>query len=188
MGIPDSSLLDLIEKVRCWISWGGRDLQCLPGEFDMPDNWSKMCCECNTNFTNTSHRYHCQSCGQWFCGKCALGPGFVALQGNGDGEGSIIKYCKFCSEVRLRRDSGGKYSEKVHPSASPRESPEPPLPCFNGERIKCTADNESIQGDHFALYLEARDCGYSPYAVTSSNMTSFSAHPSPVHVCHSSGR
>lgn len=186
MGIPDSSLLDLIEKFRSWISWGGRDLQCLSGEFEMPDNCSKMCCECNTNFTSTSHRYHCQSCGQWFCGKCIPVSGLDGLQSNGDSEGSAIEYCKFCSEVRLRRECGRKYSEKVHPSASPRESPEPPSPCFNGERIKCTADSESIQSDRFAQYFEARDCGYSPYA--SGSMTSFSDHPSPVHVHHSSGR
>ncbi|KAF3432202.1 hypothetical protein FNV43_RR26941 [Rhamnella rubrinervis] len=186
MGIPDSSLLDLIEKVRSWISWGGRDLQCLSGEFEMSDNCSKMCCECNTNFTSTSHRYHCQSCGRWFCGKCMPGSGLDDLQSNGDSEGSAIKYCKFCSEVRLRRECGRKYSEKVYPSASPRESPEPPSPCFNGERIKCTADSESIQSDRFAQYLEARDFGYSPYA--SGSMTSFSAHPSPVNVRHSSGR
>ncbi|XP_015882443.3 putative 1-phosphatidylinositol-3-phosphate 5-kinase FAB1C [Ziziphus jujuba] len=188
MGIPDSSLLDLIEKVRSWISWGRRDLQCLSGGFEMPDNCSKMCCECHTNFTNTCHRFHCQSCGQWFCGKCIPHHGLDSLKGNAEGEESIIKFCKLCSEISLRKECERKYGEKVHPSVSPRESPEPPSPSFSGERIKCSADGESIQSDHFARYIEARDYGYYPHAMTSGSMSSFSAHPSPVHVRRSSSR
>lgn len=188
MGIPDSSLLDLIEKVRSWIYWGGIDLQGLSGGFEMPDNCSKMCCECHATFTNTFHRFHCQSCGQWFCGKCIPGHGLDGLKSNAEGVESIIKFCKLCSEIRSRRECGRKDSEKVHPSVTPRESPEPPSPSFGGERIKCSADGESIQSDHFARYLEARDYGYYPHAMTSGSMSSFSAHPSPVHVRRSSSR
>ncbi|EXC06051.1 1-phosphatidylinositol-3-phosphate 5-kinase [Morus notabilis] len=186
MGIPDTSLLDLIVKVRSWLHLGGAsDLQCFSGEFEMPNNSSSnMCCDCHSNFTNLCHRYHCQSCGRWFCGNCILGSeSLVATKSNGGlGSESVVKCCKSCSEIRDRKEVGRKYSEKVHPSASPRGSPEPPSPCFNGERIKCPAGNESIQSDHFSRYLDARDYGYSLHALTSRSVTSFSAHPSPVSV------
>ncbi|KAF2323995.1 hypothetical protein GH714_005904 [Hevea brasiliensis] len=76
--------------------------------------------------------------------------------------------------VHVKR--GGRNSEKVHPSESPRESPETPSPSFGGE---------SIQSDNLARYLESRDSGYSPLPVTSRSMTSFSAHPSLVSDRHS---
>ncbi|KAL5553392.1 hypothetical protein UlMin_040793 [Ulmus minor] len=190
MGIPDTSLLDLIVKVRSWIYWGASDLHCLSGEFEMPSNSGKMCCECNSSLTNLCNRFHCQSCGRWFCGKCI--PDYESLVIDPDGEKSnsevgesTIKYCKFCSEMRLRQEVVRKCSDKVYPSASPRESPEPQSPCFGGERIKCSIDNESIQSDHFSRFVDPRDYVYSLNA-----MTSFSAHPSPVsnRCCSSSSR
>lgn len=183
MGIPDTSLLDLIVKVRSWLYRESSNLQWLSGEFEMPENGSKMCCECHTHLSNLSHRHQCQSCGRWFCGKCIPGYESRDIESNG-----TIKHCKVCSEMGLRGELGRKYSEKVHPSASPRESPEPPSPCFNSERIKCSADTESIQSDQFSRYLEARDYGYSPHAVTSGGMTPFIAHPSPVCVRRTSSR
>ncbi|PON78735.1 Chaperonin Cpn60/TCP-1 family [Parasponia andersonii] len=185
MGIPDTSLLDLIVKVRSWLYRETSDLRCFSAEFEMPENGNNMCCECHTNLSNLSHRHHCQSCGRWFCGKCIPGSESLANESNGT---IIIQYCKVCSEMGVRGEVGRKYSEKVYPSASPRESPEPPSPSFNGERINCPADTESIQSDHFSRYLETRDYGYSPRAVTSGGMTSFSAQPSPVCVRRSSSR
>lgn len=179
MGIPDNSLLDLILKVRPWLYWGGAsDLQRFSGELEMPDKSCNMCCECHANFTDAFHRYHCQSCGRWFCGKCILGSESHRVETNGN----LVSCCKLCSEMQVRREVGRKYSEKVHPSVSPRESPEPPSPCFGGERIKCPAGGESVQSDHFSRYIEARDYGHSPHAVASGSVTSFSAHPSPVSV------
>lgn len=186
MGIPDRSLLDLIEKVKSWVSRRARESRCLSGEFDMPSNGCKMCCDCNTNTTDIGHRYHCQSCGRWICGKCIQGCEWGGIKSNDEVGESITKFCKFCSRVRLRRESGRKYSEKVHPSASPRESPEPPSPCFSGETVKCSVDNESIHSDQFSKFLEARDCGYSPHAVRS--MTMFSSHPSSISVRRSFSR
>lgn len=183
MGIPDTSLLDLIVKVRSWLYREARDLQSFSGEFEMPENGSNMCFECHTNLSNLSHRHHCQSCGRWFCGKCIPGYESPVIESNG-----TIKFCKYCNEMGVRGGVGRKYSEKVHPSASPRESPGPPSPCVKGESIKCSADTESVQSDHFSRYLDARDYGYSPYAVTSGGVASFSAHPSPVCVGRSSSR
>ncbi|KAM1520668.1 hypothetical protein ACFX10_011018 [Malus domestica] len=187
MGIPDRSLLDQIDQVRSWISGGSSYLRVLSGEFDMPCNGCKMCCDCNTNTTGIGPRYHCQSCGRWICGKCIQGSEWDGIEiSDEDGESSI-KFCKFCSLARLRKEGGRKNSEKVHPSASPRESPEPPSPCCSGETVKCYADNdESIRGDHFVKILEAHDCGYSPHAERS--MTSFSSHPSPISVRQSISR
>lgn len=184
MGIPDSSILDLLEKVRSCISWGPSDLSqsCLSGEFDMPNNSVTMCSECNTNSTKFSGGYHCHSCGKWLCITCVRGcesPKNLTVGSNGDFE-EAIRYCKFCTGVvTLKHGGGRKTSEKVHPSVSPRESPEPPSPSFSGE---------SIQIDQLAHYLESQDCGYSPHAVTNKFMTSFSAHPWPLSVRHSSSR
>ena len=195
MGIPDTSLLDLISKVRSWLYWGGAsDLQRFSGEFEMPDKSCNMCCECHTNFTDACHRHHCQSCGRWFCEKCILGCESLVIESSGvkSKGGSVrestVMCCKLCSEMRVRREVGRKYGEKVHPSVSPQESPEPPSPCFGGERINCPADGESIQSDCFSRYLEAREYGRSPRAVASGSMSSFSAHPSPVSVRRYSSR
>jgi hypothetical protein len=45
MGIPDTSLLDLLDKVRSWISWGASDLSasCLSANFPMPNNGLSRC-------------------------------------------------------------------------------------------------------------------------------------------------
>lgn len=158
----------------------------------MSDKGCKMCCECKTTLTEISHRYHCQSCGGWLCGKCIRGYEIVveesdSVKSKAEGGGGTIKSCKSCSNG-ARREGGRKCSEKVHPSASPqespRESPEPPSPCFS-ERISCSMNSESIHSDHLAHYLETREYGYSPHAMTSRSMTSFSDHPSPVSVRHS---
>ncbi|KAH7571005.1 hypothetical protein JRO89_XS05G0238700 [Xanthoceras sorbifolium] len=179
MGIPDSSLLDLIEKVRSWISSRASDLS---GEFEMPENGCKMCCECAAKFNESCSGYHCQSCGRWLCRKCndRGGSGVAVLSSR-----ESIKSCSFCDGISVRPGCGRKYSEKVHPSVSPRESPEPPSPSSSTEQ-KC----DKVQSDRFAHYLESRDCGYSPQAVTSRSQstTSFSGHPSPIHVHRSPSR
>uniref|UniRef100_A0A6N2MXB7 Uncharacterized protein n=1 Tax=Salix viminalis TaxID=40686 RepID=A0A6N2MXB7_SALVM len=92
------------------------------------------------------------------------------VKSNGD-FGEAIKYCKYCNGVTVKRDGGRENNEKVHPTDSPRGSPEPPSPSFSAA---------SIQSDHLAHYLESRDCGFSPNTITSRSVTSFSGHPSPV--------
>lgn len=176
MGIPDRSLLDLIEKVRSWISWRGSHQSCLSPGDEMPDNSCKMCSECDTKFSEFWIRYHCQSCGRMLCGKCLWGFESYIVASSEEN----MKSCKFCSEVILRRESGRKHSEKIHPSASPRESPEPPSPCFGGEKIDGTVNSKLIHSDRLAPYIESRDYGFSPRAATSSTATSCSGYPSPV--------
>ncbi|KAF2316768.1 hypothetical protein GH714_042109 [Hevea brasiliensis] len=100
------------------------------------------------------------------------------MKSNGDYK-DCIKSCKLCIGFRVKREGGRKNSEKVHPSESPRESPEPPSPSFRGH---------SVRSDHRAHSFYSRDCGYSPLAVTSRSMISFSAHPSLVSDRHSSSR
>ena len=191
MGTHDSSIKDLIEKVRSWISWGASDLSCFVGEeFGMLNNGvcKKMCCcECDMKFVDEfSHRYCCQNCGRWLCSKCVERyeiPVVVvdqsdSVKGNTTDFSRMmsVKSCKFCCDgVNTRRESGGrKYYEKVHPSESPLESPEPPSPC--------SVNSESIKNDNLAQYLEARDCGFSLHTLTGKSMTSFSTHPSPVSI------
>ncbi|GKU90189.1 hypothetical protein SLEP1_g4219 [Rubroshorea leprosula] len=176
MGIPDSSIINLIDKVRSWISWGASDF------IEMSGNGFKMCFECDAKFTESSRGFHCQNCGSWLCSKCLQVQGFespaVVESDDGkkdrDNSWESVKSCKFCVGVNPRRQSGRilKYCEKVHPSVSPRESPEHPS--------HCSVYSESNHGDRLAHYREARDGGYSPQAVISRSMTSFNAYPSLV--------
>ncbi|KAJ4843400.1 hypothetical protein Tsubulata_013306 [Turnera subulata] len=183
MGIPDSSLTDLFQKVRSWISWGASDLTpSFPVRaFEMPNAGVKMCSECDTKSSELCNGYHCQGCGRWLCAKCVRGhdSNIVSRSVGADDSGPSLKSCKFCNRVGVRRDAGRKNSEKVYPSISPRESPEPPSPSFSGE---------SIHSDRLGHYLESHDGGYSPSGITSRSMTSISAHPSPVSVRRSSSR
>lgn len=98
-----------------------------------------------------------------------------------------FKACKFCDGIIVRHGCGRKYSEKVHPSVSPQEGPEPPSPSFSTEKTDCSQRSELVQSDRLAHYLESR---YSPDALTSQSqsMTSFSAHPPPVSVRRSPSR
>lgn len=170
MGVPDNSLLDLIEKVRSWISWGTSDLNSFSGQFEMADNDCKTCCLCESNFKQTSLQYHCRSCTRMFCANCLWGYGSVGAV-SGDIKSAVdagvvdIISCKFCSEIRIRNERGRKYCDKIYPAESPRQSPEPQSPSFSGKRLD----------------------GYSPDAMRSS-VTSFDGHPSPVSVCHSPSR
>lgn len=179
MGIPDSSLLDLIEKVRSWVSWGGSDLSCVSQKFDMHNSGCKMCCVCNRSFTEmTQHKYNCKNCGRWLCGECIRGCGIPNLESDNIGVKETILSCKFCSDVNR------KCSEKVHPSASPqespRQSPEPPSPCFSSvesERISSPLNQEN----HFEGYFQYQDYGYYPHSImTNRSMTSSGTHPSSV--------
>ncbi|KAH1122599.1 hypothetical protein J1N35_005759 [Gossypium stocksii] len=153
----------------------------------------KMCCsECYTKFADEfSHRYPCQSCGRWLCSKCVERyESYVVddvyqsdnAKSNDFSKMMSVKCCKFCCDgVNARPESGGrKYSEKVHPSESPRQSPEPPSPC--------SMNSESIRSDHLAQHLEAHDCGSPLPVVAGKCMTSVSTHPSPISTEQSASR
>ncbi|KAK7252010.1 hypothetical protein RIF29_35680 [Crotalaria pallida] len=191
MGIPDSSLLDLIEKVRSWVSWTGSDLSCVSDKFDMN---CKMCCECNMSLNDMltqQHKFNCKSCGRWLCGECVRGFGLVpSLESdNNPGTKETILSCKFCFNDFNRIESQRKCSsEKVHPSVSPqespRQSPEPPSPCFSveSERISSPLHSELSQGNnHFERFLQYQDSVYYPHSMFNRSITTSSGiHPSSV--------
>lgn len=129
MGIPDGSLLDLIVKVRSWITLDSSDSLCLSSskeDFDIMPIVSKMCHDCGTKL---DQGYFCVSCGCCWCKSCSE---------SSDSE-ERMKLCRECDgEVRELR---GKSYDKVHP----RDSPDPPS--------SLAAESESL-----ASSLEIRDC------------------------------
>ena len=136
---------------------------------------------CNTKFsTGLCNGYNCQSCGRWLCVKCAVIEESQVVKTNGDYREVVIKSCKFCNGFGgVKYDGGRRNIEKVYPSKSPRDSPEPPSPFFSGELI---------QSDRLAHYFKSRDCRYPPLVVSRRAVTSFSAHPSLVFVRRSPSR
>ncbi|PHU01833.1 putative 1-phosphatidylinositol-3-phosphate 5-kinase FAB1C [Capsicum chinense] len=174
MVVPDSSLLDLIQKVRAWISWGKSDRTSLAGGRDMDVESCKTCCECKMKFTDSCLKFQCPSCSRVFCRDCVVhifGSSDVVASGSGE-SGSMaravvdIKTCKFCSDLSNCHKSTRKFCDKVYPSESPRESPEPPSP--------------SLSSDMFD--------GDSTHDASKSSFTAFSSHPSPVSLHHSPSR
>lgn len=156
MGIPDSALVDLIEKVKSWIFWGNSDSNSM-----MSDSTCSMCCRCEVNISNSCLKYHCQSCGRLFCGRCVQGlaSSDVAARSRLKETAEAvfnIKKCSLCLELTSK--SVRRFTGKVYPSDSPRQSPEPPSPSFSGERSD----------------------GQSPHALSKYSDDSFSGHPSPV--------
>lgn len=135
MGIPDSSILDLIQKVGSWIYWGSGDFYSCSGEYKM----SKICCDCMMPLVESCISNHCQRCGRMMCDNCVQLNGCIAIASSGDlisdgaSEANVVtNYCKFCSHIGNREKVGKKFIEKVYPSDSPRQSPEPPSPCSTG--------------------------------------------------------
>ncbi|KAI4313804.1 hypothetical protein L6164_026754 [Bauhinia variegata] len=192
MGIPDGSLLDLIEKVRSWVYWGGSEY--LSEKFDMLNSSCKMCCECDINLDEMTNKYNCKSCDRWLCGKCIRGCDLADPESDNTGLRETIKSCKFCSDVNVNYQGQRKYSDKVHPSASPqespRQSPEPPSPCYSveSERISCSLDSELNQNYHFERHLQAPDYWYYPHFMINRNMNISGAHPAPVSIRRSASR
>ncbi|KAK6931003.1 Phosphatidylinositol-4-phosphate 5-kinase, core [Dillenia turbinata] len=187
MGIPDNSFLDLIEKVRSWISWGERDFSGLSTEYQVPSNTCKMCSICNMSFTEFCIRYQCKSCSRVFCENCTRKNGSFRLYGMKSSVESVenLISCKFCSG---RNEAGRRYSEKIYPSLSPPQSPEVERSCLSGEAFERSHNSKQIQRDQLACYLEARGFGLPPSAVNDGSAASSTGHPSPVSVRHSSSR
>lgn len=189
MGIPDSSLLDLIEKVRSWVSWGGSDLQVLSVKSDMHNN-TKMCCECNIKVNEMSNKFNCKSCGRWLCGKCMQVSDFPDLQSENSEFSETINSCKFCSCDDKKYDGQRKYVEKVHPSGSPldspRHSPEPPSPCssIQSEMISSPLNFNLNSGNHFERFFHDQDYRYN----LQRSMDSSGALASSVSTHQSAGR
>ncbi|XP_073226446.1 putative 1-phosphatidylinositol-3-phosphate 5-kinase FAB1C [Cicer arietinum] len=184
MGIPDSSLLDLIEKVRSWVSWGGSDLS--ESFIDMKNSGCKMCCDCSQNFNEMIHcKYNCKSCGRWLCGKCIRGCDLPNSESDhNSGLRETISSCKFCSVTNRLCEGQRKCILKVHPAVSPqespRQSPDPPSPCFSveTERDSCPLNVELNQGSHFEQYFHDREREYYARSMINRSITSSGDQPS----------
>ncbi|KAI6677126.1 hypothetical protein NL676_037922 [Syzygium grande] len=143
----------------------------------------ERCCEGPMDSTGDSRRCHCQSCGRYLCGRCTRGsePALVLDSGgskHGEAGGVVgIKHCKLCAESKVRAEGRKMYCEKVHP----RDSPEPPSPCFSSEKMDTSVNSESIQSD-LAQFLDSQENSYSPRGVITSGMASVTAHLAPVSV------
>lgn len=166
MGIPDNSLVDLIQKVRSWISWGTSDQA---NELYMANNSGRNCCDCLMNLEQSCIRYHCETCDLMLCENCVHENASLGRNSTFKGE-FFVKYCKVCSDIVVRNTVGRRYGEKIHPLDSPRRSPEPPSPSSSGER-----------------YGERLD-GYSLHPAARCSVTSFASNPSSVLDWHSPSR
>ncbi|XP_043694899.1 putative 1-phosphatidylinositol-3-phosphate 5-kinase FAB1C isoform X2 [Telopea speciosissima] len=185
MGMPDSSFLDLIGKVRSWIPWSGIDLSGNSREVWMPDNGCRMCCECEMRLTEFSLRYHCQGCGRVLCGKCAqaIGTSVVSdVWGNTTKDWGERKYCKFCFEATVGHEAGRQHNDRIDHSST-QWSPEQAVPCLSGEN-----NGKTFQSACLTRFLEADKHGSSPHAVATSSMESSSGNLSPVSFLFSSSR
>ncbi|KAL1209475.1 putative 1-phosphatidylinositol-3-phosphate 5-kinase FAB1C [Cardamine amara subsp. amara] len=143
MGIPDGSLLDLIDKVRSWITSDSSDSLCLSSsqDFEIMPIVSKMCHHCGTKL---DHGYCCLSCGRCWCKSCYE-------SSSSDSEESKM-VCRECDgEVHMLRS---KSYDKVHP----RDSPDPPpqnenleiRDCRNMASIRCyPSRGEEEEGKQF---------------------------------------
>ncbi|KFK41525.1 hypothetical protein AALP_AA2G140900 [Arabis alpina] len=120
MGIPDGSLLDLIDKVRSWITSDSSDSLCLSSSsskhFGIMPIVSKMCHDCETKLDGLLlHGYCCLSCGRLWCKNC-----YYSESDTEEKQDFNKLLCRECNgEVRELK---GKNYDKVHP----RDSPDPP--------------------------------------------------------------
>ncbi|KAD7116625.1 hypothetical protein E3N88_03893 [Mikania micrantha] len=137
MGVPANSLLDLIEKVRSWVYWGESDISSMSGEVKMADAGQTMCCECESRISESCLGYHCQRCSRLFCDSCVRSYASFVVESSGGGTQAAldIRSCKFCANFEIKQKFGGKFSHKIHPCDSPRQSPEPVSPNYSGERF-----------------------------------------------------
>lgn len=137
MGMPGSTLVSLIQKVRSWISWGNSDSNSISSGVEITDKNSKAHCHCKESKLQ-SIKYHCQSCGRLLCGKCVHGVASFSVAAPNCLKDTMkavvnIKTCNLC--FNLGPISNQKCSGKVHPSESPTHSPEPTSPSSSGERF-----------------------------------------------------
>ncbi|PIN09518.1 Phosphatidylinositol-4-phosphate 5-kinase [Handroanthus impetiginosus] len=139
--------------------------------FEMADNSCNMCCYCEVSMLSSCIKFKCQTCRRLFCRKCVQGLSFLDVAASSPLKETTdavfnIKTCKLCVDLGPPSKSARKFSGKVYPSESPRQSPEPPSPSFSGERFD----------------------GHSPHAVTRNSYESFLDRSSPVSLRHSPTR
>lgn len=182
MGAPDSSLLDLIDKVRSWGSWSRTELSSLSTPvFSMANN---SCSGCELKFSELCHKYSCQGCRRLLCGSCVRTNGSLVIIATSNGNKDVdhvekvIKACKFCSK------SSKKHIGKVYPSESPHASPEPPSPLGSG-KIWGHEDAKMVDEDYVPRCCEFRDHSFSPHKMDRGRLKSFDGHPSQTSLHHS---
>ncbi|CAH8337426.1 unnamed protein product [Eruca vesicaria subsp. sativa] len=127
MGIPDGSLLDLIVKVRSWITSDPSDSSLYLSSsknFETMPIISKMCNDCGANLHQGG--YYCLSCGHLWCKSC------YSESDTEERQEDCKRLCRECDGEVL--ELRGKGYDKVHP----RDSPDPPfLDCRNIASIRC---------------------------------------------------
>ncbi|KAJ4961972.1 hypothetical protein NE237_021882 [Protea cynaroides] len=190
MGIADSSLLDLIDKVRSWIPRGGIDLLGISRVVWMPHNGCRMRCNCEMRITEFSLHNHCQGCGRGvLCEECvqAVNASVVSdgWESTTKDEGRI-KYCKLCFEANVGHEAGGQYDDKIDHSST-QWSPKQTV-CLSSENLSGENNSKTFQSDHHTHFLEAESHGSSPHAVAASGMESSISHLFPVSCRCSSSR
>lgn len=167
MGVANYPILDLILKVRSWVSV-------------LPDVWSDtlmssggdraMCCQCRDCLGSPGFGYRCQSCGRVVCRKC----GSVARLDRAEQQRVLCKLC-------FRGDNGpweaaqqrGSASEEVNRFVSPKSplsrsstdrlgqlaesrqfsSPRRPLRCSTYRQFPHFLDRSSILHDSFSWFI-----------------------------------
>ncbi|XP_068661240.1 putative 1-phosphatidylinositol-3-phosphate 5-kinase FAB1C [Aristolochia californica] len=143
MGIPDSSIPNLIAKLRSWVSWGGGDISGVSKEYWMPDNSCRMCYECDIRFSVLNRRHHCRSCGRVFCSKCMQDPNGISSHGE---DREQLKFCKFCFQA-IGRSSMAEFDEKLDLLMSPGQSFDFAQEKYNNKRLQ-TAKLASFLESH----------------------------------------
>ncbi|CAL9102543.1 unnamed protein product [Musa textilis] len=116
MGVVNYLILDLILKVRSWLSF---PLDVLSESLMSSGGDRVMCCECRECFGSPGFGYRCQSCGRFLCRKCMLGAAPVP-----DLAEQKPVFCNFC----FRGDNGPwdaaqqrcSTSAKIFPFVSPK--------------------------------------------------------------------
>ncbi|OIT05556.1 PREDICTED: putative 1-phosphatidylinositol-3-phosphate 5-kinase FAB1C [Nicotiana attenuata] len=119
MGVPDNSLLDLIEKIKSWFSWRTSDPTLLDCKCNMDFDSGKTCWECKLKFTDSCKKYNCQSCNGLFCGDCMHNyesSDDVVVASESEGTVIGIKSCKLCSNLRTWHKGANNFSDKIYPS------------------------------------------------------------------------
>jgi 1-phosphatidylinositol-3-phosphate 5-kinase len=108
MGIPDRSLIDLIEKVKSWLSVGASNQN--SREFNMTYNTAfEFCYDCELDLAESSLSYRCQTCGKVICENCI--------------QSCDIDSCKFCSVSSKKFDDRIQSIESASLSYSGVPSP-----------------------------------------------------------------
>ncbi|KAI7745225.1 hypothetical protein M8C21_029913 [Ambrosia artemisiifolia] len=178
MGLPDNSLLDLFK----FISW----IYCGRTEVNMADvNVGQViCCECGLGVSESCIGYNCRKCSRLFCERCARRHGmFIVVDESKSGtkDELDIRCCKFCASFESKQKFGGKFSHKIHPCDSPRQSPKPASVDCSGERLdgsslkavsvsRSTSRSDEDEGEYSSKNI------ISPYSLDASDVDSSSVN------------